>query len=272
MARIDSTAHIEAGACLADDVEIGPFCTVGANVTLGAGVRLVSHVAIAGHTTIGEGTVVYPFASLGSPPQSVSYKGEPTRLSIGSRCIVREHVTMNTGTVGGHGETVVGDGGFFMVGVHIAHDCIIGNNVIFANNVTLGGHVSVGDNVFMGGLSAAHQFARIGEQSIIGGMCGVRSDIIPFGALIEGRPGLGGLNIIGMKRRGFSRVQIHALRAAYRQLFYSGGTMAERIERVAVSFKDDANVMRVIDFARNVGKRRLTVPNDVDDGGERDAA
>ncbi|MFK8251554.1 acyl-ACP--UDP-N-acetylglucosamine O-acyltransferase [Ancylobacter terrae] len=272
MPRIHPTAVIADGARIADDAEIGPFCTVGEFVSLGAGVRLISHVVVEGHTTIGGGTVVYPFASLGTPPQSLGYKGEPSRLVIGERCTIREHVTMNTGTAGGHMETRVGDDGFFMVGVHIAHDCSVGNKVIFANNVTLGGHVTVGDNVFMGGLSAAHQFSRIGEQCIIGGMCGVRSDIIPFGAMIEGRPGLGGLNIIGMKRRGFTRPQIHALRAAYRELFYSGGTMAERVERVATSFADDPNVMRIVDFARSVGKRRLTVPNDVDDGGERDAA
>lgn len=267
MAHIDPTARVESGANIADDVEIGPFCTVGADVTLHAGVRLVSHVVVAGHTEIGEGTLVHPFAALGTPPQSVHYKGEPSRLVIGEKCIIREHVTMNVGTAGGHMETRVGKGGFFMVGTHIAHDCAVGDNAVFANNATLAGHVTVGDNVFIGGLSAVHQFVRIGEQCIVGGMCGVRHDLIPFGAMVEGRPGLGGLNIIGLKRRGFTRPQIHALRAAYRELFYSGGALSERVDRVAERYADDANVLRVVEFVRGAGKRRITVPHDADHGG-----
>ena len=263
--RIDSTARVEDGATLGEGVEIGPFCTVGAHVVLEAGVRLISHVAVAGRTTIGEGTVVYPFASLGFPPQSYHYKGEPSRLSIGRNCVIREHVTMNIGTEGGHMETVVGEGGMFMVGSHIAHDCVVGARAVFANNATLAGHVTVGENVFIGGLSAVHQFVRIGDQCIVGGMCGVRHDLIPFGAMVEGRPGLGGLNIIGMKRRGFTRPQIHALRGAYRELFYGGGTLAERTDRVAGHFADDANVMHVVEFVRSAGKRRLTVPIDAAD-------
>lgn len=264
-ARIDPTARIEDGATLSEGVEIGAFCTVGPHVVLEAGVKLISHVAVAGHTTIGENSVVYPFASLGFPPQSFHYKGEPSRLTIGRDCIIREHVTMNIGTAGGHMETVVGEGGMFMVGSHIAHDCVVGARAVFANNATLAGHVTVGENVFIGGLSAVHQFVRIGDGCIIGGMCGVRHDLIPFGAMVEGRPGLGGLNIIGLKRRGFSRPEIHALRAAYRELFYSAGTLGERTDRVAARFADDANVMHVIEFVRSAGKRRLTVPVDAAD-------
>lgn len=264
-ARIDPTARIEDGATLGEGVEIGAFCTVGPHVVLEAGVKLISHVAVAGHTTIGANSVVYPFASLGFPPQSYHYKGEPSRLTIGRDCIIREHVTMNIGTAGGHMETVVGEGGMFMVGSHIAHDCVVGARAVFANNATLAGHVTVGENVFIGGLSAVHQFVRIGDGCIIGGMCGVRHDLIPFGAMVEGRPGLGGLNIIGLKRRGFSRPQIHALRAAYRELFYSAGTLGERTDRVAARFADDANVMHLIEFVRSAGKRRLTVPVDAAD-------
>ncbi|ADH89132.1 acyl-(acyl-carrier-protein)--UDP-N-acetylglucosamine O-acyltransferase [Ancylobacter novellus DSM 506] len=264
-ARIDPTARIEDGATLGEGVEIGAFCTVGPHVVLEAGVKLISHVAVAGHTTIGANSVVYPFASLGFPPQSYHYKGEPSRLAIGRDCIIREHVTMNIGTAGGHMETVVGEGGMFMVGSHIAHDCVVGARAVFANNATLAGHVTVGENVFIGGLSAVHQFVRIGDGCIIGGMCGVRHDLIPFGAMVEGRPGLGGLNIIGLKRRGFSRPQIHALRAAYRELFYSAGTLGERTDRVAARFADDANVMHLIEFVRSAGKRRLTVPVDAAD-------
>lgn len=264
-ARIDPTARIEDGATLGEGVEIGAFCTVGPHVVLEAGVKLISHVAVAGHTTIGANSVVYPFASLGFPPQSYHYKGESSRLTIGRDCIIREHVTMNIGTAGGHMETVVGEGGMFMVGSHIAHDCVVGARAVFANNATLAGHVTVGENVFIGGLSAVHQFVRIGDGCIIGGMCGVRHDLIPFGAMVEGRPGLGGLNIIGLKRRGFSRPQIHALRAAYRELFYSAGTLGERTDRVAARFADDANVMHLIEFVRSAGKRRLTVPVDAAD-------
>lgn len=272
-AKIDPLARVEAGAVLGAGVEIGPFCTVGPNVVLGSSVKLISHVAISGHTTIGEGSTIYPFASLGFAPQSLGYKGEPTRLVIGRNCTVREHATMNTGTATGHQETIVGDNCLFMVNSHVAHDCIVGNNVIFANNATLAGHVSVGNNVFLGGMAAVHQFVRIGDNAIVGGLCGLQHDLIPFGAMIYGRSGLGGLNIIGMKRRGLSRPQIHALRAAYRELFYSGGTLGERAARVAERYADDANVMHVVDFVRNGGKRRLTVPEDTADHvAEPDAA
>ncbi|MCK0195655.1 acyl-ACP--UDP-N-acetylglucosamine O-acyltransferase [Ancylobacter sp. 6x-1] len=269
--RIDPTAQVASGARLGTGVEIGPFCTVGPDVTLGDDVRLHSHVVVAGHTTLGAGTAVFPFAVLGMPPQSVHYKGEPSRLILGANCVVREHVTMNIGTAGGHMETRVGDNGFFMAASHVAHDCVVGNNVVFANNATLAGHVAIGDNVFLGGLSAVHQFARVGEGAIVGGMCGVRHDLIPYGAMVEGRPGIGGLNIIGLKRRGVPRPSIHALRAAYRELFYGGGTLADRTERVATDFADDSHVMRLIDFVRSAGKRRLMVPHDVDNGGEADA-
>ncbi|WAC26168.1 acyl-ACP--UDP-N-acetylglucosamine O-acyltransferase [Ancylobacter sp. SL191] len=263
--KIDPTSRVEDGAVLGEGVEIGPFCTIGANVVLGAGVKLISHVAIAGHTTIGEGSSVYPFAALGFPPQSHHYKGEPTRLLIGRNCVIREHVTMNTGTVGGHMETVVGEGCMFMAASHVAHDCIVGDRVIFANNATLAGHCTVGDNVFIGGLSAVHQFTRIGTGAMIGGMCGVHFDIIPFGLMMEGHPGLRSLNYTGLKRRGLTLAQRRALQAAYRELFYSAGTLAERTERVAAQFGDEVNVMLIVDFVRSAGKRRLTVPVDAVD-------
>ncbi|MBS9476301.1 acyl-ACP--UDP-N-acetylglucosamine O-acyltransferase [Ancylobacter radicis] len=263
--KIDPTARVEDGAVLGEGVEIGPFCTVGANVVLGAGVKLISHVAIAGHTTIGDDSVVYPFAALGFPPQSYHYKGEPSRLLIGRNCIIREHVTMNLGTAGGHMETVVGEGCMFMTASHVAHDCIIGNRVIFANNATIAGHVTVGDNVFIGGLAAVHQFTRIGEGAMVGGMCGVHFDIIPFGLMMEGHPGLRSLNYTGLKRRGLSLVQRRELQTAYRELFYGMGTLAERASRVAERFADNAHVMLIVDFVRSVGKRRLTVPIDAAD-------
>ncbi len=260
MAKIDPTAQVADGARLADGVEVGPYCVVGPDVTLGAGVRLISHVHVAGITGIGAGTVVYPFASLGTPPQSVHYKGEPTRLTIGANCVIREGVTMNTGTAGDRGETKVGDRSMFMVGSHVAHDCVVGSDVVFANNATLGGHCTVGDFVFFGGLSAAHQFARIGEYAVVGGMTGVEFDVIPFGAVLGARGELGGLNLVGLKRRKFSRETIHALRAAYRALFFGPGTLAERVDAVAADYAAEANVQKIVSFIRAGGRRRLTLP------------
>ncbi|MDQ0513278.1 acyl-ACP--UDP-N-acetylglucosamine O-acyltransferase [Ancylobacter amanitiformis] len=270
--KVDPSARVEEGAVLADGVEIGPFCTVGPNVVLEAGVRLISHVAVAGHTTIGANSVIYPFASLGFPPQSYHYKGEPSRLIIGRDCIIREHVTMNIGTAGGSMETRVGDRCMFMVASHVAHDCVVGSRVTFANNATLGGHVTVGDDVFIGGLAAVHQYARVGDGAMVGGMCGVHFDIIPFGLMMEGHPGLRSLNYTGLKRRGFSLLQRRQLQNAYRELFYGAGTLAERTDRVAEHFADDANVMHVVTFVRGAGKRRLTVPADSVDHGEPDVA
>jgi UDP-N-acetylglucosamine acyltransferase len=190
----------------------------------------------------------------------VHYKGEPTRLTIGADCVLRETVTMNAGTVGGGGETRVGDRGMFMVGSHVGHDCIVGNDVIFANNATLGGHCSVGEHVFFGGLSAAHQFVRIGEHAIVGGMTGIEFDVIPFGAVLGARAELGGLNIVGLKRRKFSRDAIHSLRRAYRALFFGSGSLAERVDRTAEEYAADNNVQKIVSFIRAGGKRRLTLP------------
>jgi UDP-N-acetylglucosamine acyltransferase len=259
-AKIDPTARVADGARLGAGVEIGPYCIVGPDAALADGCRLIAHVHVSGLTTIGTGTVVYPFASLGTPPQSVHYRGEESRLIIGEKCDIREGVTMNTGTAGGRMETRVGDRCMFMVGAHVGHDSIVGNDVIFANNATLGGHCSVGDFVFFGGLSAAHQFVRVGEQAVIGGMTGLECDVIPFGAALGARAELGGLNIVGMKRRGFSREQMHALRRAYRTLFFGEGALAARVDAVAAEFSGDANVQKIVDFIRAGAKRKLTLP------------
>jgi UDP-N-acetylglucosamine acyltransferase len=259
-ARIDPTARVADGARLGAGVEVGPYCVIGSDAEIGEGCRLIAHVYIEGHTSVGARTTIYPFVSLGTPPQSVHYKGEPTRLAIGTDCILREGVTMNTGTAGGGGLTRVGDRGMFMVGSHVGHDCTVGSDVFFANNATLGGHCSVGDHVFFGGLSAAHQFVRIGEQAVIGGMSGVEFDIIPFGAALGARAELGGVNIVGMKRRKFSREAIHSLRRAYRALFFGGGSLAERVDRVATEFAGDANAQKIVSFIRAGGRRRLTLP------------
>ena len=265
MTRIDPTARVADGARLGAGVEIGPYCVIGAEAAIGEGCRLLAHVYVGGRTSIGPRSIVYPFASLGTPPQSVHYKGEPSRLLIGADCVIREHVTMNIGTAGGHMETRVGDGGMFMVGAHVGHDCTVGKQVMFANNATLGGHVEIGDQVFLGGLCAVHQFARVGEQAIVGGLVGVTADVIPFGAAIGHRAELAGLNLVGLKRRGFSREAIHALRRAYRMLFFGEGALSERVEQVAKAFAGDANVQRLVEFIRSAGKRRIALPRELAD-------
>ncbi|MBN9018932.1 MAG: acyl-ACP--UDP-N-acetylglucosamine O-acyltransferase [Rhizobiales bacterium] len=261
MTTIHPTAVVEDGARLGADVEVGPFTFVGRDVSLGDGVVLKNHVSIAGRTTIGARTTISPFASIGGTPQSVHYKGEPGSIFIGEGCVIRENVTVNFGLVGPDPVTRIGDRCFLMTGVHVAHDCTLGNEVILANCATMGGHVTIGNNVFMGGLCALHQFVRIGDHAIVGGLCPVWHDVIPFGALREGLEGLGGLNIIGMKRRGFGRPAIHALRAAYRDLFFTEGQFAERVERVAERYADDENVMHIVTFIRERGKRRITMPH-----------
>jgi len=262
---IDLTARVADGARVGDGVEVGPYCVVGENVELGDGVRLIAHVHVTGVTAIGEGTVVYPFASLGTPPQSVHYRGGATRLIVGSSCDIREGTTMNTGTEDGGGVTRVGDRCFFMVGSHVAHDCQIGNQVTFANNVTLGGHVTIGSDAFLGGLSAVHQHGRVGEGVMIGGMSPIRGDVIPF-SMAYGEE-LVGLNVVGLRRRGVTHPQMLRLRRAYRRLFFGKGTFADRVECVAREFAEDPHVGKMIAFIRKGGKRPLMRPR-IRNGGE----
>jgi UDP-N-acetylglucosamine acyltransferase len=257
---IDPTARVADGARIADGVEIGPYCVVGPHVELKNGVRLIGHVSVTGVTTIGEGTVVHPFASLGSPPQSVSYRGGATQLFVGANCDLREYVTMNTGTEDGGGVTRVGDRCFLMVGAHIGHDCQVGNDVIMANNVAFGGHAIVGDHVFAGGHAAILQHVRIGEGVMIGGMTAARDNIIPFGVALGQTAVLVGLNIVGLRRRGTTREAMHRLRRAYRSLFFVEGRFSDRFEVVAREYADDPLVGKVIEFIRAGGKRALMRP------------
>lgn len=263
---IHPSAIVDPAAGLADDVEIGPFCTVGPHVSLAAGVRLVSHVVVDGHTSVGAGTQVFPFSTLGLAPQSVSYKGEESRLEIGRDTIIREHVTINPGTAGGRMLTRVGDGCFLMVGAHVAHDCLLGDRVVMANNATLAGHVEIGDDAILGGLCAVHQFVRIGRQAFIGGMAGVERDVIPFGMVVGERGHLEGLNIVGLKRRGFSRDEIHRLRAAYRELFEEGGDWTSRIHSVSESYGGDPAVQQMRAFIGHDSRRKILVPLRSDGG------
>lgn len=260
MTNIHPTAVIEKGAELGTDVKIGPYCVVGPNVKLGNGVWLKSHVAVDGHTTIGDETVVFPFASLGHAPQDLKYAGEKTELIIGKRNKIREHVTMNPGTVQDKSKTVVGDNCLFMMSSHVAHDCIVGNNVILANNATLAGHVEVGDFAIIGGLAAVHQFVRIGPYAMIGGMSPVEYDVIPFGLVKGERAHLAGLNYVGLERRGFTKEQVQGLMRAFKQLFDSTGTLAERTAKVANDYKDDETVMRMINFIRAKEGRSVLQP------------
>lgn len=257
---IDATARIAEGARIGEAVEIGPYCVVGPQVALGDGVRLIAHVHVAGATAIGAGTVVYPFASLGTPPQSVHYRGGPTRLIIGARCELREGVTMNAGTEAGGGVTSVGEHCLFMVGSHVGHDCHVGNHVTLANNAVLGGHVEVGDHTFLGGQAAVHQFARVGEGAMVAGLSGIWGNVIPFGYARGHRADLCGLNIVGLRRRGVTRAQLHRMRRAYRQLFFAGGVLTERLDAVGCGYADDPLIKKIIAFIRAGGKRPLVPP------------
>jgi UDP-N-acetylglucosamine acyltransferase len=260
MADIHPSAVVDRKAKLGTEVVVGPFCVVGPDVALGDRVKLLSHVSVAGRTRIGDDTTVYPFAALGYPPQSVKYKGEPSTLTIGAKNTIREHVTMHPGTQDGGMVTAVGDNGLFMVGVHIAHDCRVGSGVIMANNATLGGHVVIGDHAYLGGLCAIHQFVRIGPHAMIAGHSAVGDDVIPYGFVMGERARLQGLNVVGLKRRGFSRDDIHTLRTAYRLLFAQEGTMAERIEDVAAIYRENRPVMEVIEFIMVDSTRPICQP------------
>jgi UDP-N-acetylglucosamine acyltransferase len=257
---IDPTARIAEGARIADDAEIGPYCIVGPKVEIASGVRLVSHVNVDGVTTIGERTIVYPFASLGTPPQSVRYRGGGTKLMIGADCDLREHVTMSTGTEDGGGVTRVGERGFFMIGSHVGHDCQVGNDVTLANNAVLGGHVEVADYVFLGGHVAIHQFVRIGEGVMMAGMSAARDDIIPFGFALGQTGALVGLNVVGLRRRGATRADLHKLRRAYRSLFFVEGQLADRIDALEREFGNDPLAGKIVAFIRAGGKRPLMRP------------
>jgi UDP-N-acetylglucosamine acyltransferase len=254
--NLHPTAIIEDGAELGD-VTIGAYCRVGAQVKLHDGVVLESHVVVEGDTEIGGRTRIHAFAVLGGPPQHLGCKGEGTRLFIGAGNIIREHVTMNRGTVAGGGVTRVGDNCFFMTSSHIAHDCKVGDRVILANGAAVGGHVSIGDHAFLGGLCAIHQHCRIGEHAFAGGCATVTTDIIPYASAVGNHARLVGLNVIGLKRRGFSRETIQGLRGAYRTLFFGEDTFCERIEKVRKEYAHSPEAMRILEFIEAGDERPL---------------
>lgn len=259
-ASIHPTAVIAKGAVIGANVSIGPYCVVGPHVTLGDGVTLISHVVVDGDTIIGAGTEIFPFASIGHRPQDKKFNGEASRLVIGERNVIREHVTMNPGTEGGGLLTRVGNDCLFMASSHVAHDCMLGNHVILANNATLAGHVTVGDGVIIGGLSAVHQFVRIGDFAFVGGMVGIGKDLIPFGMAMGDRSELSGLNLVGLRRRNVSREDIKQIRDLYDQLFEGEGTLAQRAAAVdAASLGTEAK--RMLDFVLSDSSRSFCVPS-----------
>src|SRR6201991_2248136 len=261
MSMIDPTARIEDGAVIGEGTSIGPYCIIGPEVTIGANCKLVAHVHVMGQTTIGADCKIYPFASLGAPPQ-ISNLHATGRLQIGDGCTIRESVTMNSGSPKGGGVTTVGDRGYFMNCSHVGHDCHVGNDVIFATSATLGGHCEIGDYVFIGGLSAVHQFTRVGPQVMVGGVCGVRGDIIPFGLANGQYASLEGLNIIGMKRRKFTKQRLATVRAFYQKPFSAPGVFAERLARVQDMAGEDPAIADILAFIRDGKHRPLCLPAD----------
>ena len=258
-ARIHPSALVENGATIADGASVGPFTVIGPEVVLGPDVQIDSHCVITGWTEIGEGTRVFPFCSIGEIPQDLKFGGERTRLRIGARNRIREHVTMNTGTAQGGAETVVGSDGLFMAGCHVAHDCVIGDRVIVVNQSALAGHCRIEDEVIVGGLSGVHQWVRIGRGAIIGALSMVTNDVVPYGLVQGPRAELDGLNLVGLKRRGVARADIQALRAALLTLKQGDGTFHERAVRLGEDATSDY-VREMVDFITGASGRSFLVP------------
>ena len=256
---IHPSAVVEDGATLGEGCHIGPFCHIGPDVTLGDRVVLKSHVVITGKTEIGDETEIFPFAVIGEIPHDLKFKGEETRLVIGKRNRIREHVTMNTGTEGGGGVTRIGDDGLFMAGCHVAHDAQVGDRVILVNNAALAGHCVIEDDVIIGGLSGVHQWVRIGRGAIIGAVTMVTNDVIPFGLVQAPRGKLDGLNLVGLKRRGVDRSDITALRAAFQMLAQGEGAFQDRARRLGEETQSDY-VREIVDFILGDSDRSFLTP------------
>ena len=256
---INKLSQIDTKAKIGKDVKIGPFCFVGPKVQIDDGVELISNVNIEGNTKIGKGTKIYPFASIGTDPQDLKFKGEENSLVIGENNVIREYVTINPGTVGGGNRTVVGNNCLLMISSHIAHDCKIGNNVVIANNVPLGGHVTIEDSVVIGGNSAVQQFTRIGRLAMIGGMTGVLKDVIPFGLSFGNRNYLKGINLIGLRRKKYDNKKIIELDKAYKKIF-SSNNLHENLNSINGEFKGNELVQEVTKFIEKDKKRPICTP------------
>jgi len=257
---IHSSSVIHKNALIGEKVKIGPFCSIGANVKIGNNVELVSNVHIEGNTVIGKGTKIFPFSSIGTQPQDLKYEGENNSIEIGKNNIIREYVTINPGTKGGGGKTIIGNNCLLMISSHVAHDCLIGNNVVIANNVPLGGHVTIEDSVVIGGNSAVQQFTRIGRLAMIGGMTGVLKDVIPFGLSFGNRNYLRGINLIGLKRKKYNNKEILELDAAFRKIF-STKNLHENLSKINGEYKGNDLVAEVINFISKDKKRPICTPN-----------
>ncbi|MEZ5789468.1 MAG: acyl-ACP--UDP-N-acetylglucosamine O-acyltransferase [Nitratireductor sp.] len=263
---IHPSSIVEDGAQLGEGVRIGPFCHVGPRVVLGDGVELISHVSLAGNTSIGPRTRIWPFASIGHEPQDLKYRGEENSLRIGADCMIRENVTMNPGTAGDEGVTIVGDRCVFLTSSHVGHDCVLGNGVVFSNNVMLAGHCKVGDHVIIGGGAGIHQFCRIGNNAFVGGLAGVENDVIPFGMALGNRAYLGGLNLIGMKRAGISRESIHNTRRAFKEMFSGEKPLQELVGGLDPELAADPVVAMIRDFILKGGDRAFCTPRNGREG------
>lgn len=260
---IHQTAIVSNKAHIGQDVNIGPYCIIGDDVKIGDGVELMSHVCISGDTTIGNGTKVFPFAAIGYRPQDLKYHGEKNRIIVGKNNSIREYVTIHPGTEGGISETIVGDDNLLMIGVHIAHDCVIGSHIVMGNNATLGGHVIVEDNVIIGGLAAVHQFVRIGAHAMIGGMSGVERDVIPFGAVKGERASLYDLNIIGMQRMNMPRSEILSMKKLYESIFFGNDTLEHNVEYAEKTLEsENAFAKHIIDFMKSASHRSFCLPKE----------
>ena len=268
---IHPSSIVEPGAELGQGVRIGPFTHIGPHAVIGDNVEIVSHVAIMGATTVGAGTRIFPQAALGGLPQNAKHQGGRTTLVIGANCIIREGVTMHIGTDTSRGETKVGDNGNFLAYTHVAHDCIVGKNATFANGATLAGHVEIGDNVIIGGLTAIHQFARIGDNAFLSGCSAIPGDVIPFGIARGNLAKLRGLNIIGMRRSGLPRAEIHAARRAYRAVFDRARPIAENLALAEVEFAAFPTALKIVDFLKSRDKRYFLTPDFDGDDGDEDA-
>ena len=255
---IDKTAIVDSKAKLDKNVQVGPYCVIGPNVEIGESTVIQSHVNISGNVKIGKGNKIYPFVSI-NDPQDLKYNGEPTNLIIGDNNKIREYVTINPGTVGGGGKTIIGNNCLFMVSSHVAHDCYLGNNIIIANNVAIAGHAIIDDHVIIGGNSAVQQFTRIGKMAMIGGMTGVLNDVIPYGLSTGNRNSLQGLNLIGLRRSKFENKDILGLSDAYKEIFATKN-LTENLSKLNGSFKDNPLVKDVIEFITKDKKRSICTP------------
>jgi len=260
--KIHQSAIVDKKAKIGKNVEIGAFSIIGENVEIGDNTIIKSHCVIEGFTKIGENNIIFPFVAIGQNPQDLKFNGEKSEIIIGNNNRIREYVTIHPGTKDDNLITKVGNNCLFMIGAHIAHDCIVGNNVILANNATLAGHVKVGDHAIIGGLSAVHQFVRIGNNAMIGGMSGVEHDVIPYSAVTGERAGLAGLNIIGLKRANFPREEIHALRAFYKELFEdkNDNNLNEKISELSKKYEGKKLVSNIINFLQLENSRAVLKP------------